>query len=187
MGFGTIVGSAVFNVLFVIGMCALFSKELLELTWWPLFRDCTYYLISLVVLATFFGVDYYGGAEGTYGENFIEWWESLILFVMYLGYVTVMKFNVQLQGAITRCCCKQTPDDDNTKVTPAPRGLVRHSTEKQCEVNMKEKNINASFLRYVTASEENQGSLSFCSFLFFFSRLAVCGPRPHACMVYFLR
>ena len=26
VGFGTIVGSAVFNVLFVIGMCAMFSK-----------------------------------------------------------------------------------------------------------------------------------------------------------------
>ena len=36
VGFGTIVGSAVFNVLFVIGMCALFSKDLLTLTWWPL-------------------------------------------------------------------------------------------------------------------------------------------------------
>jgi len=43
VGFGTIVGSAVFNVLFVIGMCALFSKEVLTLTWWPLFRDCMYY------------------------------------------------------------------------------------------------------------------------------------------------
>ena len=34
VGFGTIVGSAVFNVLFVIGMCAVFSKEILVLTWW---------------------------------------------------------------------------------------------------------------------------------------------------------
>ena len=32
VGFGTIVGSAVFNVLFVIGMCAVFSKEILSLT-----------------------------------------------------------------------------------------------------------------------------------------------------------
>ena len=42
VGLGTIVGSAVFNVLFVIGMCAMFSKETLTLTWWPLFRDCSY-------------------------------------------------------------------------------------------------------------------------------------------------
>ncbi|CAE7346526.1 Slc24a1, partial [Symbiodinium sp. KB8] len=42
VGFGTIVGSAVFNVLFVIGMCAIFSREVLALTWWPLFRDSTF-------------------------------------------------------------------------------------------------------------------------------------------------
>lgn len=55
-GFGTIVGSAVFNVLFVIAACALLAKETLHLTWWPLFRDVTYYSISLIVLASFFTV-----------------------------------------------------------------------------------------------------------------------------------
>merc|ERR1719461_242584 len=54
VGFGTIVGSAVFNVLFVIGMCATYSKTLLELTWWPLFRDCCYYTFGLSILAVFF-------------------------------------------------------------------------------------------------------------------------------------
>ena len=55
LGPGTIVGSAVFNVLFVIGCCALASKEVLPLTWWPLFRDCSYYVVSLVVLSACFG------------------------------------------------------------------------------------------------------------------------------------
>jgi sodium/potassium/calcium exchanger 2 len=50
VGIGTIVGSAVFNILFVIGMCALFSKTVLNLTWWPLFRDCTFYSFSLITL-----------------------------------------------------------------------------------------------------------------------------------------
>ena len=36
----TIAGSAVFNVLFVIAVCALFAAEPLSLTWWPLLRDC---------------------------------------------------------------------------------------------------------------------------------------------------
>ena len=54
VGIGTIVGSAVFNILFVIGMCALFSKTVLLLTWWPLFRDCTFYSISLLTLIIFF-------------------------------------------------------------------------------------------------------------------------------------
>ena len=52
VGFGTIVGSAVFNVLFVIGMCAIFTPpELapLQLTWWPLFRDCSFYIVGLTM------------------------------------------------------------------------------------------------------------------------------------------
>merc|ERR1719235_2508498 len=56
VGFGTIVGSAVFNVLFVIGVCAVASREPLELTWWPLARDVSYYILSLVMLVIFFGV-----------------------------------------------------------------------------------------------------------------------------------
>merc|ERR1719400_2172841 len=54
VGIGTIVGSAVFNILFVIGMCALFSKTVLHLTWWPLLRDCTFYSITLLTLIGFF-------------------------------------------------------------------------------------------------------------------------------------
>jgi sodium/potassium/calcium exchanger 2 len=50
IGFGTIVGSAVFNVLFVIGMCSLLAKEVLTLTWWPLFRDSTFYTVGLLYL-----------------------------------------------------------------------------------------------------------------------------------------
>merc|ERR1719199_1931866 len=51
VGFSTIVGSAVFNVLFVIGLCGFAAKVPIKLTWWPLFRDCTYYIIGLSVLA----------------------------------------------------------------------------------------------------------------------------------------
>lgn len=54
VGFGTIVGSAVFNVLFVIGCCAMFSKEVLHLTWWPLARDSVYYSVTLAALVIFF-------------------------------------------------------------------------------------------------------------------------------------
>lgn len=81
VGFGTIVGSAVFNVLFVIGMCAVFSKEILKLTWWPLFRDCMFYSIALIILIGFFT------------DEAIEWWESLVLIITYFLYVTFMKYN----------------------------------------------------------------------------------------------
>ncbi|RUS71324.1 hypothetical protein EGW08_020909, partial [Elysia chlorotica] len=97
VGIGTIVGSAVFNILFVIGMCALFSKEVLSLTWWPLFRDVSFYSVSLLFLIGFFS------------DESIEWWESLILFICYICYVTFMKFNssveVKLKACLRRCKC----------------------------------------------------------------------------------
>lgn len=84
VGFGTVVGSAVFNVLFVIGMCAIFSTGDLVLTWWPLFRDSTYYSFSLLVLV------------GTFWDTYIAWWEALLLFCLYIGYVVLMKYNEKL-------------------------------------------------------------------------------------------
>lgn len=87
VGIGTIVGSAVFNILFVIGMCALFSREVLHLTWWPLFRDVSFYILDLIMLITFFL------------DNVIVWWESVMLLGGYTLYVIFMKFNVQIERA----------------------------------------------------------------------------------------
>ncbi|XP_060891432.1 sodium/potassium/calcium exchanger 1-like isoform X2 [Labrus mixtus] len=87
VGIGTIVGSAVFNILFVIGMCALFSREVLRLTWWPLFRDVSFYIFDLILLIIFFL------------DNVIMWWESVMLVTSYSLYVIFMKFNVQLERA----------------------------------------------------------------------------------------
>ncbi|XP_063739114.1 sodium/potassium/calcium exchanger 2-like isoform X3 [Eleginops maclovinus] len=85
VGIGTIVGSAVFNILFVIGMCALFSKEVLHLTWWPLFRDVSFYIIGLLMLIYFFL------------DNQITVGESISLLMCYSCYVTFMKFNAKVE------------------------------------------------------------------------------------------
>ncbi|XP_066446088.1 sodium/potassium/calcium exchanger 1 [Eleutherodactylus coqui] len=88
VGIGTIVGSAVFNILFVIGTCALFSREILNLTWWPLFRDVSFYILDLIMLIIFFL------------DNFIMWWESMMLLCAYCLYVCFMKFNVMFENCV---------------------------------------------------------------------------------------
>uniref|UniRef100_A0A8C7BCF0 Sodium/potassium/calcium exchanger 1 n=1 Tax=Neovison vison TaxID=452646 RepID=A0A8C7BCF0_NEOVI len=85
VGIGTIVGSAVFNILFVIGTCALFSREILNLTWWPLFRDVSFYILDLIMLIIFFL------------DSLIAWWESLLLLLGYAFYVFTMKWNKQVE------------------------------------------------------------------------------------------
>jgi K+-dependent Na+/Ca+ exchanger-like protein len=92
IGIGTIVGSAVFNVLFVIGCCSMMSKEVLTLTWWPLFRDSVYYTIGLLVLSILVGV---------IGEGTVVWWEALTLLLMYVGYVLLMWYNRRLYKKLT--------------------------------------------------------------------------------------
>uniref|UniRef100_A0A4W5QD92 Sodium/calcium exchanger membrane region domain-containing protein n=1 Tax=Hucho hucho TaxID=62062 RepID=A0A4W5QD92_9TELE len=50
VGVGTIVGSAVFNILVIIGVCGIFAGQTVVLTWWSLFRDSTYYIFSVLAL-----------------------------------------------------------------------------------------------------------------------------------------
>ncbi|KAM8725925.1 sodium/potassium/calcium exchanger 4 isoform 2-T2 [Acanthopagrus schlegelii] len=85
VGVGTIVGSAVFNILCIIGVCGIFAGQVVILTWWAVFRDSFYYILSVVALIAFI----YDGK--------IVWWESLVLVVMYAGYILVMKFNSSMQ------------------------------------------------------------------------------------------
>ena len=94
VGIGTIVGSAVFNILFVIGMCALFSKTVLHLTWWPLFRDCTFYSVSLITLIIFFR------------DEQITWYEALLQLLIYVAYVGFMKYNASAEKFVKKLLYK---------------------------------------------------------------------------------
>ncbi|XP_006790884.1 sodium/potassium/calcium exchanger 2 [Neolamprologus brichardi] len=121
VGIGTIVGSAVFNILFVIGMCALFSKEVLNLTWWPLFRDVSFYIVGLLMLIYFFL------------DNQIVLAESVSLLLFYTFYVTFMKFNAKCELIIRSIFGSNqvdelenaqkvnAPSDDENKLTAKPR------------------------------------------------------------------
>ncbi|XP_029992009.1 sodium/potassium/calcium exchanger 2-like isoform X2 [Sphaeramia orbicularis] len=120
VGIGTIVGSAVFNILFVIGMCALFSKEVLNLTWWPLFRDVSFYIVGLLMLIYFFL------------DNEITVGESVGLLMCYTCYVTFMKYNAKVELFIKSMLGSNQVDelenapkvnvpDDENKLTAKPR------------------------------------------------------------------
>ncbi|GLD75138.1 sodium/potassium/calcium exchanger 1-like isoform X1 [Lates japonicus] len=72
------VGSAVFNILFVISMCVPFLPEMLHLTWWPLFeRDLLHpgpYLLIIFFL-----------------DNMILWWESIMCWCWATSHVSFMR------------------------------------------------------------------------------------------------
>eukprot|EP00058_Branchiostoma_floridae_P021130 XP_002606620.1 hypothetical protein BRAFLDRAFT_209452 [Branchiostoma floridae] len=95
VGLGTIVGSAVFNILFVIGLCGLFAGIIVPLTWWPLFRDTAAYLVSIITLIF---------VSSTYLPSSLTSWsyESLVMLLEYTAYIFFMGFNPQVVGWLQR-------------------------------------------------------------------------------------
>uniref|UniRef100_UPI0037E9AEBE sodium/potassium/calcium exchanger 3-like isoform X2 n=1 Tax=Semicossyphus pulcher TaxID=241346 RepID=UPI0037E9AEBE len=94
VGVGTIVGSAVFNILVIIGICGIFSGQPISLSWWPLFRDAVFYILSIVVLIL------------VIFDEKVVWWETIILISMYGIYIIIMKFNSSLYSLVERHCSR---------------------------------------------------------------------------------
>lgn len=86
IGLGAVIGSAVFNIMFVIGLCALFSGMIIYLSWWPLFRDCFFYLLSIAALLL------------VIADEQVRWYESVLLLSLYIVYCVVMYFNTRLEN-----------------------------------------------------------------------------------------
>ena len=88
VGVGTIVGSAVFNILVIIALAAAMSAKDLTIDWRPFLRDCIFYLISVALLFVFV-------LEGAF-----TWVHSLILVIFYLCYVAFMTKN---ESILAKC------------------------------------------------------------------------------------
>lgn len=78
MGAGTIVGSALFNLLVIIGTVSLFKIK--KLTWQPVTRDLLFYFLSVVLLFVFF-ID---------GKITIT--EAIIFVIFYVIYLFSFKY-----------------------------------------------------------------------------------------------
>jgi len=143
IGFGTIIGSAVFNVLFVIAMCSLFARETLALTWWPLFRDSFCYAIGLVVLSIFVGVN---------SKEVIELWEAIVLFIMYFIYVLIMWKNAAIYKYLTgkeleypeEETDKMRDDDGEEPPTPIVIPIERATTTSNGQVGNTDSTVTTS-------------------------------------------
>lgn len=73
IGAGTIVGSAIFNILVIIGASALFKRA--KLNWQPVVRDTLFYCLSIIMLLIAFW------------DGKIVLTEALYFAALYIGYV----------------------------------------------------------------------------------------------------
>ncbi|CAK9800315.1 Sodium/potassium/calcium exchanger 5 [Anthophora quadrimaculata] len=85
IGVSGVIGSAVFNIMFVISVCGLCTTTVSKLNWWPLCRDCFFYAISILVML------------GTIYNESISWMESLFMLIMYGVYCVTLSFNARLE------------------------------------------------------------------------------------------
>ncbi|XP_041370411.1 sodium/potassium/calcium exchanger 3-like [Gigantopelta aegis] len=103
VGLGTIVGSAIYNVMFVISVCAMFAGTVVYLNWWPLIRDCVAYSISIAALVI------------VIFDEVVNWYEAVALCVLYMMYIVLMYFNSSLEDKLVpmveRCCPKKTREE----------------------------------------------------------------------------
>uniref|UniRef100_A0A8C6T3B2 Sodium/calcium exchanger membrane region domain-containing protein n=1 Tax=Neogobius melanostomus TaxID=47308 RepID=A0A8C6T3B2_9GOBI len=163
VGIGTIVGSAVFNILFVIGMCAIFSKEILNLTWWPLFRDVSFYILDLIMLIIFFL------------DNYISIWESIMLLSGYAAYVIFMKCNSQVEGFVKGClnknqvvevevlylCCLPAGFDNDAPTADARPRLQRGGSSASLHNSLMRNSIFQLMIHTLDPLSEENGAYGF--------------------------
>jgi len=87
VGVGTIIGSAVFNILVIIGATAILSKEALDLDWRPVVRDNFFYLMSVLLLIFVIKQN---------GTDDIVTSDACILLGWYTTYILYMAINERM-------------------------------------------------------------------------------------------
>ena len=90
LGAGAIVGSAIFNILIIIGLTGAFAGQALLLDWRPMARDISFYSISIFMLA------------GAFWDSQVDYGESLMLFFGYIAYILYMVWSDRIQESFCR-------------------------------------------------------------------------------------
>ncbi|CAH0578195.1 unnamed protein product [Chrysodeixis includens] len=86
IGVGTIVGSAVFNILAVAACCGIGAGMVVPLDWWPLTRDCLAYGITVSILICIMH------------DEYVQWYEAFLLVMLYGVYICIMYYDKSIQN-----------------------------------------------------------------------------------------
>jgi len=152
VGVGTIVGSAIFNILVIIGATCMLAGQALQLGWKPMIRDTCWYALSIALLIIFvlpedvqtlkklvgddpdcgdplgnppkekckfltenqyieFDSTGDGKADTVSNTGVVTWWEGLIMWLAYLGYIVFMHFNEAILGETADKVTDEEPED----------------------------------------------------------------------------
>lgn len=135
VGVGTIVGSAVFNILVIIALTAALTPTALLLDWRPLVRDSVFYGMSIILFLIFVQ------------DGEVQYYESIILLCLYALYILIMKFNQQLMAvmamygpAVKRVVPtdsenpEEKEDNDEEKLPPVRQGFEENNEMEEDDI-----------------------------------------------------
>jgi len=105
IGIGTIVGSAIFNILVIIGAVAVIKKTLIN--WQPIARDLFFYLLTLFILYLIFR------------NGSITLIESIIFIVSYIAYVVF----IYVYNHVLKYKDDREPENEGNKIENNNSGL----------------------------------------------------------------
>lgn len=118
IGVGTIVGSALFNILIIVAMSAAVTPKPIKLDWRPIARDVGFYVSSIGLLVAVLvngskGCINYDTLDLTWNTTDVSedytcggivwWYEGLIMVFVYVLYIVFMIYN----GRILNLCSKE--------------------------------------------------------------------------------
>ncbi len=136
---GTIVGSAVFNVLFVIALCALISTTVCELDAYPIVRDAGFYCIAVAVL---FVIIY---------DQRVYWYEAFALVLLYFVYVGILKFNDRISRFIRGNSHNQTHGKSNEH-HPEQLQSLNDNVELEQNLTTRARSVSESVMMNITTT-----------------------------------
>jgi len=111
MGAGTIVGSAIFNILVIIGASALVKRAVL--TWQPVIRDLIFYVICILLLLF------------TFRDGAISLLDALMYLAVYVVYLFSFGFWKKLVPY--EIAADNVVEDENTDDEPSHQQKIRQS------------------------------------------------------------
>ncbi|CAK1555006.1 unnamed protein product [Leptosia nina] len=109
IGVGTIVGSAVFNILAVAACCGIGAGMVVPLDWWPLTRDCLAYGITVSILICIMH------------DEYVMWYEAFLLVLLYGVYICIMYYDKSIQNFAKRswkCVSNMIKTDEEKEDSP---------------------------------------------------------------------
>jgi K+-dependent Na+/Ca+ exchanger-like protein len=143
-GVGAIIGSAIFNILVIVGATCIFAGRELKIWWYPLARDVTFYVIAIIELSI------------ALGDSEVMWWEALMMFMTYIFYIIFMKQNHHIVKRLGGNPSDNVIEDMEDPEIQKPEPEAAEKSEKPEAAEKPEKSVD---LR-AAAKDEEAGAAS---------------------------